>query len=143
MGVVSPWPPDGGSREAEAREFVRAEARLQPEPANTAALTAEAEAELIAEAEAELIKHIDHLGMVSAALVERYAPEAPDDIRDHACIRLIRYLDNVAIGVRSMSTGLGGEVTVTKSFAPGGALRASGAESLLARWRRHQLLVCE
>ena len=152
MALITPWPPfSDGPRVAAARAFVRAEAgfKLPATPAevvNMGVPTAEAEAaaETAAAALAVANAHIDHLGETASLMVERFAPDAPDAIRDHAAIRTIRWLEASEPGVRSETfAGGGGAIALTRSYIQGGALRASGAEALLARWRRHQLLVCE
>ena len=150
MALISPWPLfSDGSRVAAARAFVRAEAgfKLPATTADAVGVTvaeAEAEAEAAAAVLAVLDAHVDHLGQTASLMVERYAPDAPDAIRDHAAIRVIRWLETTEPGVRSETfAGGSGAIALTRSYIQGGALRASGAEALLARWRRHALVICE
>ena len=63
----------------------------------------------------------------SEAIIGRYAPEAPDAIKDLACIRLGSYLFDE-------------EGRSNRSKDP---LKASGAQQLLARFRNHRLNVEE
>ena len=76
----------------------------------------------------------DRLHPVAVALVERYAPEAPEAVQNEAAIRCAAWLaDQPAAGVRSMRTG-----DVSTSFDGAralGALRHSGAMGLLSPWK--------
>ena len=70
---------------------------------------------------------------VVMALVNRYAPAAPDAVANEAAIRAAAWLiEHPAASVRSESAG-----DISTSYAPTmtSALRASGAMSLLSGWR--------
>ena len=74
---------------------------------------------------------LDRLGP-AAALVERYAPDAPSAIKNEATIRCAGWLvQQPAAAVRSESVG-----DIRTSYAPThtGALRHSGAMALLSPW---------
>ena len=76
---------------------------------------------------------LDRLGSTGAALVERYAPEAPAPVKNEAVIRAAGWLASTpAAAIRSESTG-----DVSTSYAPThmGALRHSGAMALLTTWK--------
>ena len=73
------------------------------------------------------------LVVAATALVERYAPEAPEAIRDEATIRTAGWLAEQPAGaVRSESVG-----DISTAFAPAmtSALRHSGAMALLSPWK--------
>ena len=75
---------------------------------------------------------LDRLGSAAAALVERYAPDAPQPIKNEAAIRCAGWLvQQPAAAVRSESVG-----DIRTSYAPThtGALRHSGAMALLSPW---------
>ena len=73
------------------------------------------------------------LGATAAALVERYAPDAPDAIKCEAVIRCAGWLlEAPAAGVRRSSVG---PVDTAYSPAMTGALRSSGAMSSLSPWK--------
>ena len=76
---------------------------------------------------------LDRLGAAAAALVERYAPDAPSVIKNEATIRCAGWLaQQPAASVRSESVG-----DIRTGFAPThtSALRHSGGMALLAPWR--------
>ena len=76
---------------------------------------------------------VDALGATAAALVERYAPAAPQAVRDEAVIRTAGYLaDQPAASLTMMTLG-----PMTHQFAPArqSALRHSGAMALLSPWK--------
>lgn len=69
----------------------------------------------------------------ATALVLRFAPDAPDAIANEAALRCSGWLaDSPASGVRRESAG-----PLDASYSPlaTGALRASGAMSLLGPWK--------
>ncbi len=73
------------------------------------------------------------LGEAASALVEQYGPDAPQAVRNEAVIRCSAWLNDApASGIRDESAG-----PLSASYTPSmtGALRASGAQSLLAPWR--------
>ena len=76
---------------------------------------------------------LDRLGAAAAALVERYAPAAPQPIKNEATIRAAGWLaQHPAASVRSESVG-----DIRTSFAPThlSALRHSGALALISPWK--------
>ena len=70
---------------------------------------------------------------VAVALVDRYAPDAPEAVRDEAAIRCAGWLvDQPSAAVRSVTTGdLSTDYTPTMVSA----LRHSGAMGLLTFWK--------
>ena len=69
----------------------------------------------------------------SLALVERYAPAAPEAIKDEATIRTAGWLaEQPAASVRSESTG---DIATAYAPAMASALRHSGAMALLSPWK--------
>ena len=76
---------------------------------------------------------LDRLGSTSAALVERYAPSAPQPVKNEAVIRTAGCLaEQPAAAIRSEGIG-----DISTSYAPThvGALRHSGGMSLLTAWK--------
>ena len=106
---------------------------LSPWPTTPAAL-ANATATLRASVGADLDnERVQALGAVGAALVERYAPGAPQAIKDEAVTRTAGWLaEQPAAAVRSESTG-----DISTSFAPSmqSALRHSGSMALRSPWK--------
>ncbi len=71
--------------------------------------------------------------MVTTALVDRFAPDAPQPIKDEALIRTAGYLaEQPRAAIRSESIG-----DVATAFTPSNtsALRHSGAMALLSPWK--------
>ena len=108
---------------------------LTPWPDTPAALvtaTAELAAALDLDAtDDEAIVH--RIGATAAALVERYAPDAPVPIRCEAVIRCAGWLlDAPSAGIKRDSAG-----PLNSTFSPmaTGALRSSGAMGLLSPWK--------
>ena len=107
---------------------------LSPWPARTATASLAA---ALAELGAALGEDDDHvtarLGAAAGALVERYAPDAPDAIKCEAVIRTAGWLRQApSYGARSESMG---DISTTFSPSMTGALRASGAMALLSPWK--------
>lgn len=71
---------------------------------------------------------------VAVALVKKYAAsDAPVEITNEACIRCAGYLyEQPAASARQI---VDGDITAAFSPAATGALRASGAMSLLSNWK--------
>ena len=110
--VLSPWPTDPAARAA-------AITRLRAAVAGRAADSDEA---------------ANHLGSVAAAMVEDYAPGAPQPLKDEAVIRFAGYLAGSDYGGVVKESGLPGhDVEYVTNHA--NAWRNSGAAMLLARWR--------
>ena len=107
-------------------------AALSPWPSTPAALTA-ARACLGGAIGADDESTLDRLGAVAAALVEREAPGAPQEIRNEAAIRMAGYLWQSDFGgVRAEAVG---EVSFEHSTNHGMAFRNCGAKALLAPWK--------
>ena len=108
---------------------------LSPWPSTPAALTiatAELAAALDLDATADEVI-VRRIGATAAALVERFAPDAPDPIRSEAVIRCAGWLlDAPSAGIKRDSVG-----PLDQSFSPlmTGALRASGAMGILTAWK--------
>ena len=107
---------------------------LSPWPARTATASLAA---AIAELGAALGEDDDtataRFGATAAALVQRYAPDAPEPIKCEAVIRTAGWLREApSYGARTEREG-----EVMTSFSPNmtGALRASGAMALLSPWK--------
>ena len=83
----------------------------------------------------------DALGSTAAAIVERYAPAAPQAVKNEAVIRLAGWLRSSPPG-DLVPTGAGG---LEFTWRPAGrnALRNSGAAGLLAPWHRPRAMVLE
>ncbi|MCY4498408.1 MAG: hypothetical protein OXC14_14105 [Rhodospirillaceae bacterium] len=78
----------------------------------------------------------DRLYPVAVALVERYAPDAPEAIQNEATIRCAGWLSETpSSGVRSESIG---DISTSWSPSMTGALRSSGAMSLLSPWKQRR-----
>ena len=76
---------------------------------------------------------------VAVATIERYAPSAPEDVRDEAAIRLCAHLLHPGRDrIRSFRVG-GVSMDFTASAT---AFRASGAMALVAPWRVHRAGTC-
>ena len=79
-------------------------------------------------------------GAVASAMVERYAPDAPEIIRDEALLRCAGWLKGTpaALPLNSLRVG-----PITIRRGPGmnqyvSALRNSGAMAILAPWKRRR-----
>lgn len=110
--TLSPWPGNPSARE-------RAIAMLRSAVAGRAD---------------ESDEYAHHLGQTASDLVERYAPDAPQAIKNEAVIRFAGYLAQSDFGSVVRESGLPGhdvEYTVTHQ----NAFRNSGAAMLLTRWR--------
>lgn len=108
---------------------------LSPWPAATAAVSlANATATLKAAIGPDLDDaRVQALGAAAAALVERYAPGAPQAIKDEATIRTAGWLREApSSGARREDTG-----DISTAWSPNmtGALRSSGAMGLLTPWK--------
>ncbi len=110
-------------------------ATLSPWPASTATVSLEAaRACLRGELGDEVDdSKLDRLGSTAAALVERYAPGAPQPVKNEAVIRCIGWLvEQPGASIRSEQVG-----DVRTEYAPTSlsALRHSGAMALLTAWK--------
>lgn len=107
-------------------------AALSPWPSTPAALAA-ARACLSEATGATGENTIDRLGSTAAALVERYAPGAPQAVKNEAVIRCAGWLHSAPADGKVSATV--GPVTASHSPTRYAALRHSGAMSLLAPWK--------
>ena len=107
---------------------------LSPWPARTAAVSFAEAILVLGEALGEDNDHVTaRLGATAAALVQRFAPDAPQAIKDEAVIRTAGWLRQApTYGVRSETEG---EIRAAFSPAMTGPLRTSGAMSLLSPWK--------
>ena len=83
-----------------------------------------------------------HLHTVCLALIERYSPAAPDEVKSEALIRMASYLDSSRDGLAVRDL----KVTDTLTFefrGAGSALRLSGSSALLSPWRPRTVGRCE
>lgn len=69
------------------------------------------------------------------AVVEKFAPDAPDAVQNEALIRMYGHLGSVAGGVRSERVG--GMASSYDAKQSINALKHSGAAALLSHWRSH------
>ena len=109
---------------------------LSPWPTTPASLTA-AIACLKAEIGADLTDdRANALGATASALVEQYAPSAPQAVKNESTIRTAGYLtEHPSAAVRQDTVG---EVAVAYAATHTGALRHSGAMSLLSPWKKRR-----
>ena len=107
---------------------------LSPWPARTATASLAVAIAELGRALGEDDEHVTaRLGATAAALVERYAPDAPEPSKCEAVIRCAGWLREApAYGARAESEG---EISTTFSPSMTGALRASGAMALLSPWK--------
>ena len=117
---LSPWPDAGTERDA-AIEFLRKSVAGRTDASDDAA---------------------NHLGQTASARVERYAPGAPQAVRDEAVIRLAGYLAGADYGGILSETTVG-SATLTHAPNHADAFRRSGAAGLLAPWRVRRAGVIE
>ena len=85
-------------------------------------------------------EYIQRLGATASAIIEKYAEDAPVTVRDNALIMLCGYLHETGkegdYGTARDTSIEVDTVTIKKTFNPApGALRRSGAMSLLSPWR--------
>ena len=108
---------------------------LSPWPSSTATVAlAAATAKLRAAIGEPDVAVVQRLGAVASAIVEAYAPGAPQALKDEAVVRTAgRLAEMPSASVRSEGTG-----DVETGYAPSmtGALLHSGSKSLLYPYRR-------
>ena len=76
------------------------------------------------------------LHVVCTALVDRYAPGAPDDVKSEALVRAAGWLHGHTPAASAVGSVKAGEdVDVRFRNPAASALRASGAAALLSTWR--------
>ena len=85
------------------------------------------------------------LGETASAMVERFAPDAPQPIRNEATIRIAGWLHaREPKGVQSVTLSSGMRFDFRERFYAPSAMVNSGARPLLLPWRlRRALLVAE
>ena len=107
---------------------------LSPWPAATASVALGAARRCLSDALGTPVDGtVDRLGSTAAALVERYAPSAPQPVKNECVIRAAGWLaEQPAPSIRSESVG-----DIETHFAPSmtGVLLHSGAKSMLYPWR--------
>lgn len=72
---------------------------------------------------------------LAEALIEEYAPGAPAAVKREAAIRVCGYVWDRKPGIRREATTIGDYTRSATYEMSTGALRASGAMSLLSRWK--------
>ena len=82
------------------------------------------------------------LRAVCLPIIEKYADDAPDEVKSEALIRMTSYLDSSKVGMAIR------ELKVTDSLtfafrAAGSALRLSGSAALMSPWRNRTVGRCE
>ena len=74
------------------------------------------------------------LGEMASDLVEKYAPGAPDSVRDEACIRLIGYLAQSS-SFGAIRKGGVGPLSIEYQTNHAAMFRNCGAQALLTHWK--------
>ena len=74
--------------------------------------------------------------------IEKYSPDAPDEAKSEALIRMSSYLDSSRGGLAIRDLKVTESLTV-EFRAAGSALRLSGSSALLSPWRRRTTGRCE
>ena len=85
---------------------------------------------------------IDRLAAVASARIEKFAPDAPQAVRDESLIRFLAYLRQLPRPLRSVQVG--GDVRI--EFATAGVQRpfvSSGARAMLSPWVTRRALPAE
>ena len=110
-------------------------ATLAPWPTTPVALTAATECLATAFGEDDAAT-VQRLGTVAAELVQRFAPDAPQPVKNEATIRCAGWLREApASGARREDIG---DVSTAWSPNATGGLRASGAMSMLSGWKQRR-----
>ena len=79
---------------------------------------------------------LDRLGSTAAELVERYAPDAPQPVKNESVIRASGWLhEQPAAAVRSESVG---DISTSYAATHTSPLRHSGATALLSAWKQRR-----
>ena len=84
---------------------------------------------------------IDRAAGAASAIIEDYAPDAPQALKDEALVRAVAYLASSRNGALS-SASLGPQ-SRTYEVHHAGLFRKSGAQGLLATWRVRTVGRCE
>ena len=113
---------------------------LSPWPSSTATVSLEAARACLREELGDLSdSKLDRLGSTAAALVEKFAEDAPDAIKGEAVIRTAGWLvQQPRASIRSERQG-----DIETGFAPSAmsALRNSGSMALLSPWATRRAAV--
>ena len=100
FAILSPWPSRFTLNENNMRNYNydwgRAVTRLALELGITIPVITASSAQAMPDADAQRIQNIDRLGEVCAAIVEKYAPSAPDGARTECLIRIAGWLRETA-----------------------------------------------
>ena len=106
---------------------------LSPWPASTATVALNAARACLGDALGiEGDSRLDRLGSTAAALVQRYAPDAPQPVKNEAVIRCAGWLhEQPPAAIRSERIG---DIETAYVATHTGALRHSGAMALLSPW---------
>ena len=83
-----------------------------------------------------------HLRSVCLPIIEKYSPDAPDEVKSEALIRMSSYLDSSRGGLAIRDLKVTESLTV-EFRAAGSTLRLSGSAALLSPWRRRSVGRCE
>ena len=119
--AITPWPDDPGERALASWELSN---RMFPPVGGN---------ELWSIGERQSDDRIRSLGPAASAMVERYAPGAPQGVRDEACARIAGYLHEATFG--QVSKEIFGPTENEYVTNHGDAFRRSGAAMLLSPWR--------
>ena len=115
---------------------------LSPWPTTPAALTAARACLKAALGSGLADDRADAIGSTASSIVERYAPSAPQVVRNEATIRLAGWLQTSARG-DIIPTAVGGITFTWRPTIGRNALRQSGAMGLLSLWHKPRALVLE
>ena len=86
-------------------------------------------------------EEIDRLASFASARIERFAPGAPQAVRDEALIRMVAYMRQLPGHIRSLGVG-----SLRIEFATAGVQRpfvSSGARAMLSPWVTRRALPAE
>ena len=85
------------------------------------------------------VRYWEHLRAVSVAVVEKYAPGAPEAVLNEACIRVAGYLTEHPASAMT-TAGAGRDQIMSFNTASISALRHSGAMGILTFWKVRRAL---
>ena len=106
---------------------------LTPWPGTPAALAAALACLRAAGVDAKSDDRLGAIGAAASAMVEMYAPGAPESLREEAVIRFCGYLSQAGFG--AIATEDIGTLKIEHVTNHAAAFRNSGAAALLSRWR--------
>ena len=89
----------------------------------------------------DIDSRLELLGSAAAELVQRFAPNAPQALKDVGCVRCVQYLIGRTGDAAASNRDSLGDASHERTWLPSmtGCLRASGAMSLLSAWRKRTL----